>query len=155
MKKVLVGITLLVAGFSGLAKADDGLEAAEKLCLRLRYSDEQQKCMASVQKANFMDEEAVKVCGRLRYSDEIIKCVGTIKDMKYTKTAIQLCNNERYSDQIISCLDKSGRVGGGNKKEEAVDKAYVRSSLRKALNALKDRDSRKAEQIIENLIDTL
>ena len=158
MKKLLVGITLLVAGFSGLAKADDkGLEAAERVCSNLTYTDDRKECLAIVNKADSMQEEAVRICGNLTYAKDRIECLGAIKNLKYTATALQTCGNMTYAKDRISCLAEGGR--SANRKSDnnggEVDKAYVRSSLRKALNALKDRDSRKAEQIIENLIDTL
>lgn len=157
MKWFVVGLLALI-GFSQVAKADDaGIEAAEKVCGRLSYSKDIQACLEAVQKADYFDTRAVKVCDRLSYSKDIISCIDSIKGKKYTQTAVELCDRESYSANIISCLSKSGRGGDAKKEEknEAVDKAYVRSSLRKALKAIQDRDSRKAEQIIENLIDTL
>lgn len=152
MKKLVV--SLLVLGGSIAANAD-GLEAAEKVCSKLYYSNEKQECLAAVQKATYLDERAVEVCGKLYYANETIQCLAAIKDMKYTETAIGLCKKEYYAKDAIACFAKSGRATEAKKNDEAVDKAYVRSSLRKALKAIQDRDSRKAEQIIENLIDTL
>lgn len=154
MKKLAV--SLLVLGGSLVAKAD-GLDAAEKVCSKLFYSAEKQECLAVVQKADAMDERAVDICGGLFYAKEKIECLAAIKDLKFTETAIDTCKKEFYAKDKTACLAKSGRAPKGAEKgsDKEIDKAYVRSSLRKALSAIQDRDNRKAEQIIENLIDTL
>lgn len=153
--KVFAFSLLVLTAISGLAKAD-GLEAAEKLCSKLFYSDEKQKCLGVVQKATSLDEQAVEVCGSLFYVEEKLKCLSVIKNLKFTQTSIDVCKREFYSDNKIACLGKAGRAAESLKEERNdLDKAYVRNSLRKALQAIQERDSRKAQQIIENLIDTL
>lgn len=154
MRYLMIGLVMVVAVVGKTAKAD-GIDAAETLCAALRYSDDKAACMKIAGTAAYFEEGAVKVCAALRYSDDQIKCLVAIKNKRYTSGGIQACSSMRYSDDIIKCFDGSGRAQTGDASQTKLDRSFVKASLKKALQHLRQVDSRKAEAVIESVLENL
>lgn len=134
------------------AFAEDGREAAERVCRGLTFHDRINECLRVVRDAEHFDKGAVEVCGGLTFHDRITSCLRAIRDRYYTPTAVATCRGLTFHDRIIECFESSGRRRASG---ESFDKAFVSANVREALRALRDGETRRAERLLETVLEGL
>lgn len=158
MKFHVISFLALFFALTGNAYAageKDGFERAEALCNDLLYPKEKDECFAAVAKAKFIQIEAVKVCENLLYAAEKIECVSTIGNKTYTKASIEECDGRLYAKDKISCLQLRGRQSASASPAVAPDTEYLKSSLRRALELMRQGNHERARAVLTGLLESL
>lgn len=99
MKKIL-----FLIGFSWMAFANPGLDAAMEVCESMTFDSDQVACMAAVRGKNF-DPKATVVCKAMTFDSDKLTCLKTIADKYFkSKRQVALCGGQTFDSDKIKCL---------------------------------------------------
>ena len=145
---VLATVTFSFAAFA----ADDGFDAAEKVCAGMFVPSDTRACLLAVKDAKYFDVNAVGICKKIFIAGDQIKCLTTIKNQTYRATSLDICGKMFLPTDIVGCLKENGTP---HQNQADVDVESVRTSVKRALRNVRAGEYRRAEAELEALLEEL
>ena len=146
MLSVLIGSNAYAA-----EQTTNGIAEAETACLKLRFTENQDYCLKAVADSKYIPLNALKLCAEME--GQAGTCIYIIQDKDFNDEPVKACSERRFAENINACLKLVGRPRKVEVKD--LDKNYIRASIDKALDLMKDRNYEKAQNVLKSVSESL
>jgi len=136
--------------------ADDGREAAAKICQGLFHQSDKTSCLAIVEAAQSFEEKAVGICAGLFHTSDKLECLKACQDKTYLSATLETCAGSFHTSDKLNCLRSNGKKAPASSSVLSdSERDLVILTVRRAIREIRDHEKARAIERLYGLIDDL